>query len=108
MAETYKVLGQLQPAAATLLALYTVPAATSAVCSALKACNQGAATVIRVSIAKAGAADATLQYVYRDLPIAANDTFSATEGWTLATTDVVRCYSLSGNVSFNLFGVENT
>jgi hypothetical protein len=107
VAETYKSLGQAIPAAATLTTLYTVPAATNTVCSTIKACNQSTATTIRVSIAVAGAADATKQYVYYDLPLAANDTYSATEGWALQATDVVRCQSASGNVSFNLFGVEN-
>ena len=107
MTDTAKVLGQSIPAAGTLTTLYTVPAATSAIVSTLTACNQSAtATTIRVSIALAGAADTAKQYIYYDLALAANDNFSATQGWTLATTDVVRCYSANGLVSFNLFGAQ--
>lgn len=109
MTDTVKVLAQSIPAASTLTDAYTVPASTSTVISTIKACNRDAAsTKIRVSIAVAGAADATKQYAYYDLTLAANDTFSATEGWTLAATDVIRVYSLSGNVAFNIFGVEIT
>ena len=58
MAEVLKVLGQLVPAATTLSALYTVPAATTATISTIAACNQNNANVkVRVSIAVAGAAD---------------------------------------------------
>ena len=109
MADTPKVLGQSIPAAATLTTLYTVPGATSTVLSTLKVCNQSAQpTTFRVSIAVAGAADTPKQYVYFEVPLAGNDSFSATEGWSLAATDVVRVQSANGLVSFNLFGVEVT
>lgn len=109
MSDAAKVLAQSIPVAAALTGAYTVPASTSAVVSTIKACNRDSApTRIRVSIAVAGAVDTPAQYVYYDLPLAANDTFSATEGWTLASTDVVRVYSASGNVAFNIFGVEIT
>lgn len=102
-----KVLGQSIPVAATLTDLYAAP--ISAVISTLKVCNQDAnPTTFRVSIAVAGAADATKQYVYYDVPIDGNDSFSATEGWTLGPADVVRVRSASGLCSFNLFGVEVT
>lgn len=102
-----KPLGQSIPAATTLATLYTAP--VSAVVSTLKACNRSSSpTTIRVSVAIAGAADTPAQSVYYDLPLAANDTFSATEGWALAPTDVVRVYSGNGNVAFNIFGVETT
>lgn len=107
--DTAKVLGQAYPAAATLTAAYTVPATGRAVVSTLKACNRDSSpTAIRVSIAVANAADEAKQYVYYDLPLDANDTFAATEGWTLGPGDVVRCYSANGLVAFNLFGVEIT
>lgn len=109
MADAPKVLGQSIPAAATLTTLYTVPALTSTVMSTIKACNQSPnATTFRVSVAVAGAADTAKQYLYYDVPLAGNDSFSATEGWALTTTDVVRVQAENGLVSFNLFGVEVT
>ena len=84
-----------------------MPASTTAVISTIKVCNQtGSATTFRISVAVAGAADAAKQYLYYDTPIAANDTYSATEGWSLATTDVIRVQSANGSCSFNIFGVE--
>lgn len=108
--DTAKVLGQAYPAVKTLTDLYTVPASgVRTVASTLKVCNQGSSpTKFRVAIAVAGAAAEAKQYVYYDEILAANDTFSATEGWTLAATDVVRVYSDNGLCSFNLFGVEVT
>lgn len=109
MADTPKVLAQSYPAVATLTDAYTVPANTKTVASTLKVCNQSSQpTKFRVSVAVAGAADAAKQYLYYDEPLAANSTFSATEGWSLAATDVVRVYSGNGLCSFNLFGVEVT
>jgi hypothetical protein len=108
MTDTAKVLAQSIPTAGVLTDTYTVPAATSAIVSTIKVANQGAATQFRVSVAVAAAADTPKQYVYYDVPIAANDTFSATEGWTLGATDVLRCQSGSGQVSFNVFGVQVT
>lgn len=109
MTDTAKVLGQASPAASILADAYAVPAVTSVIISTIKCCNRDINdTTIRVSIAKAGVADAPAQYVYYDLPLEANDTFSATEGWTLATGDVIRVYSANGLVSFNIFGAEIT
>lgn len=109
MTDTLKVLGQAYPAAGSLATLYTVPAATSATVSTVTACNQGAgAAKFRVSVAVAGAADTQAQYLYFDQPVAAKGTFAFTIGVTLAATDVVRCYSDTGTVSFNAFGVQLT
>ena len=107
MSETQKILAQSAPAAGILTAAYTAP--RKAVISSLVMCNRGAAqTTVRVSCAEDGAADDSKQYVYYDLPLPANDTFIATIGMTLGADDVVRVYSASGEVSFNLFGVEVT
>lgn len=107
--DTPKVLAQLAPAGNSLDALYTVPAGTRAVVSTLKICNrEDAETSYRVAIAVAGEADSEKQYVYYDVPLDANDSFSATEGWTLNAGDVIRVRSGNGLCSFNLFGVEIT
>jgi len=109
MAEVIKVLGQVSPAATTLTDLYVVPALTSTVASTITVCNQNAVKIeFRVSIAIAGAVNAAQQYLYYDVQVLANDSFTATIGISLATTDVVRVYSDTANVSFNLFGTEVT
>lgn len=109
MADTLKVLGQSAPSATTLTDMYTVPSATSATASTLMVCNRGGTTAsFRVSIAVAGAVDATKQYIFYDNALPANVSFSATIGATLAATDVVRVYASNTNLSFTLFGVEIT
>lgn len=108
MTDTVKTLAQLNPSATTLTDFYTVPAATSATISSITICNQSTATTFRVSIAVAGSANNVKQYIYYDTDLAANRTYIATIGITLAATDVVRVYAGSTNLSFNLFGVEVT
>ena len=107
MASTYKVLGQVNPAATTLTTLYTVPSLTQAVASTLSICNQGLiSTTVRVAIRPAGAAIDPKHYIVYEAPVAANDTLFLTIGVSLATTDVVSVYAGTANVSFNLFGTE--
>lgn len=107
MATTYKVLGQSNPSATTLTTLYTVPAATSAVCSTIAICNTAAtAATVRVAIRPAGASITTAHYLVYDTSIAANDTVLLTVGVSLATTDVVSVYASSSTVVFQLFGAE--
>ena len=108
MATAYKVLGQVEPAAATLTTLYTVPALTSAVCSTLSICNKGVSTQVRLAVRPAGAAIADTHYVVYNADISANDTLFFTLGITLATTDVVSIYAGTADVTFNLFGAELT
>lgn len=109
MATTLKVLGQSAPTAATLTTLYTVPASTTTVCSSLVVCNTSAiATSFRIAIRIAGASITDAQYLYYDVAISGNDTFTAVLGITLATTDVVSVYATLATLSFNLFGQENT
>jgi len=108
MATAYKVLGQVEPAAATLTTLYTVPALTSAVCSTLSICNKGVSTQVRLAVRPAGVAIADTHYVVYNAVISANDTMFFTLGLTLATTDVVSIYADTADVTFNLFGAELT
>ena len=109
MANVLKVLGQSAPGAATLTTLYTVPALTSTVCSSIVVCNRSAtATSFRVAVRPAGAAISNEMYLYYDVTIAGNDTFIATIGISLATTDVVSVYATLATLSFNLYGQETT
>ncbi len=109
MADTLKVLAQSNPSATTLTDAYTVPASTSTVVSSIVVCNRSsAATTFRVSVAIAGAADTNAQYIYYDVPIPGNDTFIATVGLGLATTDKVRVYAGAATLSFQLWGIEVT
>lgn len=106
MATTYKVLGQSAPSATTNTDLYTVPSATSAVCSTLAICNRGVSTLFRVAVRPAGATLANEHYVVYDSAISAGDAIFLTLGISLATTDVVTVYAGTANLSFSLFGSE--
>ena len=108
MAIAYKVLGQSNPAATTLTTLYTVPSATSAVCSTLSICNLGVSTTFRVAIRPAGASIANQHYIVYDNFVNQYDTVFLTIGTTLATTDVVSVYAGTANVAFTLSGSEIT
>lgn len=109
MSDTIKTLAQSYPSGSTLTDLYTVGVLTSTAVSSIVVCNQTSSTLsFRISIAVAGAADATKQYLYYDQTLTGNNTFVATIGITLATTDIVRIYASSVGLSFNLFGVEVT
>lgn len=106
MATTYKTLGQSAPAATTDTDLYTVPAATAAVCSTLAVCNRGASTTFRVAVRPAGAALANQHYIVYDNWVNQYDTVFLTLGVTLAATDVVTIYAGAATLTFSLFGSE--
>ena len=109
MPTVLKVLGQSAPGATTQTTLYTVPALTSTVCSSIVVANRSAtATTFRVAVQPAGAGIANQHYLYYDVTLAGNDTFIATIGITLATTDVVSVYNTLATLSFNLYGQEIT
>jgi hypothetical protein len=109
MAESFKILGQLNPIATTLTDLYTAPASTSTSISTLVVANRsGTATTFRASVAVAGAADDPKQYLFYDYPVDGNASVTVTIGITLATSDKLRVYSGTGSLSYNVFGVEIT
>jgi hypothetical protein len=108
MPTVYKVLGQLNPATSAANTLYTVPAATSAVCSTLSVANLGESTTFRVAVRPAGATLANRHYIVYDSAINAGSAVFLTLGVTLANTDVVTVYANTANVAFGLFGSEVT
>jgi len=109
MAQTHKVLGQVNPAAATLTTLYTVPGSSQTICSTLSICNaSGTSTTFRVAVRPAGASIDTSQYLAYDTIISGNDSVFLTLGISLAATDIVSVYSTTNTLAFSLFGVEIT
>ena len=107
MATTYKVLGQVNPAATTATTLYTVPAATNTVVSTIVVCNQTAtAATFRIAVRPAGATLAAIHYVAYDVTVGASDSTALTLGLTLAATDVITVYGSTATLSFNAYGSE--
>ncbi len=105
MADLWGALAQSAPAATTLTDAYTVPTAKHATIEVV-CCNRGGATSVRLQHAINGAASANAQYLLYDLAIGANEA-KVTSRFTAAAGDVVRVYSASGNVSFNINGIED-
>ncbi len=105
----YKVLGQVAPVATTNTTLYTVPASTQTVVSSVYVCNRGSVIdTFRIAIRPAGAALNVKHYIYFDVPIPVGDTFAATVGFTLDTTDVVTVWAGTTDLSFSIYGTEIT
>lgn len=109
MADVLKILGQLAAAATTEASLYTVPASTTAIVSTMSVCNRSAtAATFRIGFDQGGGGIATSDWVYYDLPIAGNDSFLVTAGFSLGAGDIIRVYASTANLSFQAFGVERT
>lgn len=104
---TYKILGQVAPAATTETDLYTVPASTETIVSSLVVANRGASSATyRISVSSNGAATATKDYLIYDGAISSNAVIALTLGITMDATDKIRVYASNANLSFNAFGSE--
>ena len=107
MATTYKVLGQVNPAATTATTAYTVPSATETVISTITVANLGSApTSYRIAVRPDGETLANKHYITYDASIAPQETQTLTIGITLNATDVVTVFAGTANLAFNLFGSE--
>jgi hypothetical protein len=104
---TYKTLGQAAPAATTSTDLYTVPAATSAIVSTIVITNRSATdATFRLSQSLTGAAIGNKDYLAYDVSVPGSGFITLTLGITMATTDKLRVYASTADLSFNLFGTE--
>ena len=109
MADSLKVLGQVDPAATTTTVLYTVPDKTQTTVSSIVAANRtGSAITFRLSVHVGGAGANDKQYLYYDKSVAANDSLTIVIGITLDQTDVLKVYTSAVDMSFNIFGCETT
>ena len=109
MADSLKVLGQVDPAATTTTVLYTVPDKTQTTVSSIVAANRtGAAITFRLSVHVGGASADDKQFLFYDKSVAANDSLSIVIGITLDQTDVIKVYTSAVDMSFNIFGCETT
>lgn len=104
MADVWGALGQSLPAATTLTGAYTVPSAKHATVEVV-ICNRGSAAIVRLSHAISGAADTGAQYLLYDFAVAAGES-KTTARFTMKATDVLRVYSDTGAVAFNVNGIE--
>ena len=97
MADSLKVLGQLDPAATTTTVLYTVPDKTQTTVSSIVAANRtGSAITFRLSVHVAGASADDKQFLFYDKSVAANDSFSIGYRNNLKSS---RCYKSKNKCS---------
>lgn len=88
---------------ASLVDVYT--ADSDIMLRSLSVCNRaGTAASFRLSVASNGEADANKQYLFYDLPIVPNDSFTSSLEIGLIRGDVVRFYGSNTNMSLTLFG----
>lgn len=104
---TYKILGQVAPAATTETDLYTCPASTQTIVSSLVVANRATTSATyRISVSNNGSATATKDYLVYDATINANSVVALTLGITIDATDKIRVYASTANISVNAFGSE--
>ena len=113
MANTYKILGQLNPTANTQGNVYVVPAATEAVVNSITIANQGTSNVsysliVMPSAAYASPASNGMYYLIRGAAIAASDAATLTLSLSLPAGAVLAANTNSSSLSFSAFGVEIT
>lgn len=107
MATIYKILGQSNPALTSSTDLYTVPVATSVVCSTLNVANLASTNgTFRIAVLPSGSTLQAKNYLAYDTVVPANDSIALTVGITLGQFDKVQVYASSTSQSFNLFGTE--
>jgi len=108
MATAYKVLGQSAPTDTNNANLYTVPTGTQAVVSTINVANvSAAAATFRIYIRIAGATAADSNALAKDITLAANSVYSATQGVTLGAGDIITVRSGTGSaITFQAFGSE--
>ena len=113
MANTYKILGQLNPTANTQGNVYVVPAATSAVINSITIANQASTNasysiIVMPSANFAAPASNGQYYIIRGCMIPAADAATLTLSLSLPAGAVVAANTNSANLSFSAFGVEIT
>lgn len=107
MAATYKVLGQVNPAATTATTAYTVPSATETVISTIAVANLGSAPAsYRIAVRPDGATLENKHYIVYDSSLAPQSTDTLTLGLTINAADVVTVFASTATMAFNLFGSE--
>lgn len=102
MSEVWGALAQASPG--TLADIYTVPTGKRGTVEVIM-CNVGLAALVSLSQAPAGASDDAVQYLIYEAAIDAGET-RTTARFTVTGGDVLRGFSDTGDVSFNVNGIE--
>ena len=109
MANNYKSPVQVEPAANTYTTLYTVPAATQAIFSAINVCNTASAdATFRSAFRPGGAALEDKNHIIYDATIAGNDTYMINQGMSMGAADILSVRASTASVCFIGFYAEVT
>jgi hypothetical protein len=109
LATSYRILGQVAPAAnvAGGTQLYAAGSTTSAVVSTIVVCNRGTTSATyRIALREDNAALDNKQYLAYDAVVPANTTTTYTLGITLSALDTITVIASTANVTFQAFGSE--
>jgi hypothetical protein len=114
MANTYKILGQVNPAANTQSNVYVVPAATSAVINSIQISNHLPTTNVSYSLivmpsANFSSPTSNGQYfIIRGSTIPGGDAATLTLSLSLPAGTIIAANTNYANLAFSAFGVEIT
>lgn len=111
MAKVYKIAGQSAPSSNVDTTLYTVPANTTFIGSSLNIVNRSknsVATSFRVAVVPNGATLSIQHYIEYDKLLDSRDSKNLIIGWSLQAGDRVIVRADSSDLSFTLFGVEQS
>ena len=110
MANTYKILGQLNPTANTQGNVYVVPSATAAVIESITVANQSTSnasySIIIMPSANFSTSAANTYFVIRGGLAPASDTVLIDSVFNLPAGAVLAANSSSSSISISAFGVE--
>jgi hypothetical protein len=109
MPNTYKSPVQVEPAANTYTTLYTTPADTQAIFSAINVCNTASANAtFRIAFRPGGAALEDKNHIIYDATIAGNDTYMINQGMSMGAADILSVRASTASVCFIGFYAEVT
>jgi len=110
MANNFKVLSQIAPAANTANTLYTVPANTQTIITSLNVCNQDNVNrTFSVAVVPNGNTLSSKHYIAYQVSINASSYSPLSLGFSLNSNDSIVVVSPNtANVSFGAFGIEIT
>ena len=109
MANNYKSPVQVEPAANTYTTLYTVPADTQAIFSAINVCNTASSpATFRIAFRPDGEALQDKHHIIYNATIAGNDTYMINQGMSMDTTDILSVFASTASVCFIGFYAEVT
>ena len=109
MPNNYKSPVQVEPAANIYTTLYTVPAATQAIFSAINVCNTASAdATFRIAFRPGGAALEDKNHIIYDATIAGNDTYMINQGMSMGAADILSVRASTASVCFIGFYAEVT